>query len=56
MNSINRHVSADKRPEKRESLIPDDTEVSRVAEEDLDDRVSAHPDNDPTARWYRLGK
>lgn len=36
----------------RESL-PDDAEVVPRAEEDIEDRISAHPENDPSARWYR---
>ena len=41
-----------KNPLQRDSL-PDDTEVTPRAEEDIDDRISAHPENDPSARWYK---
>ena len=39
-------------PLNRESL-PDDAEVTPRAEEDIEDRISAHPENDPSARWYK---
>jgi hypothetical protein len=41
-----------KSPLNRESL-PDDAEVTPRAEEDIEDRISAHPENDPSARWYK---
>ena len=41
-----------KAPLNRESL-PDDAEVTPRAEEDIEDRISAHPENDPSARWYK---
>lgn len=40
--------------DERRSMAPEsDEEVTKLAEEDIEERVSAHPELDPMSRWHR---